>query len=275
MISFPNAKINIGLHITEKRKDGFHNIETVFYPVKWCDALEVVPGSKNTTNKFNLKLYGLPITGSPTDNLLIRACNFFDEIFKLPEIQLHLYKNIPMGAGLGGGSSDAAFLLKMLNEISGAGFSDDDLKKLASKLGSDCSFFVENKPLYATGKGDIFEAIELALDGIFIVIIYPGINSNTAQAYSKVIPDNSRARLSDIITAFAPAEWSSHLHNDFETSVFASHPQIAKVKEQIYEAGAFYASLSGSGSAVYGLFEKQPELQMFAAPNFTVYSGIL
>jgi 4-diphosphocytidyl-2-C-methyl-D-erythritol kinase len=275
MIRFPNAKINLGLQIVEKREDGFHNIETVFYPVNWCDALELLENRENPAGDLcTLSTSGLLIAGDPKNNLLLKAYQVLNTRKKLPALDLWLYKNIPMGAGLGGGSADAAFLLKMLNEYFALGLSREELKEEAAKLGSDCAFFIANEPVYASGKGDQFEPIALSLKGYKIMIVYPAIHSDTKLAYSRVEPKSGKVKLKDFIQQAPVSEWKEHLKNDFEPSVFYQYPEIGKLKEQLYESGAIYASLSGSGSALFGIFvDRLPEIEF--KPEYKVFVGEL
>lgn len=265
MIVFPNAKINLGLDIVEKRADGFHNIETIFVPINWCDVLEVVE-FKNGLTDIELSITGLPVAGNINDNLLVKAYRLLQADYNLPKVKVHLHKIIPMGAGLGGGSADAAFFLKALNDLCKLNISLENLKKYAAQLGSDCAFFIENKPLYAIGKGDIFKNIEFNLTDLTIVVVYANVHVSTALAYSKVKPEIPLCNLTD--TVIEPIlNWKTKMKNDFETSVFQEYPLLADVKEQLYNAGALYAAMSGSGSAVYGLFDKSID----AKPLFPSY----
>ena len=257
MITFPNAKINLGLNIVEKRSDGYHNIETIFYPVGWKDVLEIIPFEKkiNRRSDFQFHQSGIKITGSIQKNSCIKAYKLLKEKYDLPPVEMCLHKIIPSGAGLGGGSSDAAFTLMMLNKIFKLEISDKNIESLASSIGADCTFFIRNHPVYAKGKGDEFEKTNLDLSAYSIVIVKPDVHVSTAAAYKNVVPKVSGVSLKHII-ARPVNEWRHHLVNDFETSVFKKYPAIGHVKEQLYEAGALYASMSGSGSAVYGIFHQ-------------------
>lgn len=254
MLVFPNCKINLGLQVIEKRKDGFHNIESVFYPVNWCDALEVIEGG---SVPFSIEISGLKVIGKQEDNIIFKAWELIKEKCQIPNIRVFLHKTLPMGAGLGGGSSDAAFFLRIMNRKFSLKIDDNELRNLAGKLGSDCSFFIENKPVLAAGKGDVFSVVNLNLKGYYMVIIYPGINSNTAEAYTGITPLIPERSLKDIIENESIDNWRSLLKNDFEKSIFAKYPSIERIKKQLYERGAIYASMSGSGSAVYGIFGKK------------------
>ena len=251
MIVFPNAKINIGLNIVEKRTDGFHNIESIFYPVMdLFDVLEVV---KNGTLKFHST--GIEIPGDSNSNLCLKAFKLIQQDIDIPNVKIHLHKNIPIGAGLGGGSADAAFMLKVLNELFKLDLSIDQLINYAKKLGSDCAFFIENKPVYAHAKGDEFENIRLNLTSYEIKIEYPEIHVGTDQAYSGIVPVLSKENLKELIKQ-PIEEWKSSIKNNFENSIFSQYPTIEELKEKLYSKGAIYASMTGSGAAVFGIFEK-------------------
>lgn len=251
MIVFPNAKINIGLNIVEKRPDGYHNIESIFYPVKELyDVLEIVEA-----NKLQFSSSGITIPGSESDNLCLKAYQLIQSDYKISPVHIHLHKVIPIGAGLGGGSSDAAFTLKALNQLFELNLTDDQLIGYARKLGSDCAFFIKNTPVYAFGKGDEFEAIVMDLTNYNIKIEYPNIHIGTAEAYAGVKPKPSSKSLKDLIKL--PIEnWKNSIKNDFEASIFLNYLQIKVLKEKFYNEGAIYASMTGSGSAVFGIFEK-------------------
>lgn len=253
MIVFPNAKINLGLHITSKRKDGYHEIETCMVPIPLFDALEMILDKKE-----NFKSTGLEIPGSSKDNLILKAQTFLRKDFgNLPPVSIHLHKHIPMGAGLGGGSADGAFALKLLNNLYDLHLDDFFLEEYAAQLGSDCPFFIENTPKIARGRGEILETIDLSLKGSFIVLINPGIHVGTKEAYAGVTPAAPKIKLEEVLAD--RSRWKAELVNDFEASIFKNHPEIAAIKEKMYQAGAFYASMSGSGSSVFGLFDHQPE----------------
>lgn len=252
MITFPTIKINLGLSITEKRPDGYHNLETVFYPVALEDALEIRT-SPTADRKFTLYQYGMEIAGSPEDNLAVKAYLLMDKEFHLPPVEIHLYKRIPSGAGLGGGSSDAAFMLKLLNEYYRLGVSEEQLEVYAATLGADCAFFIKNKPIFAEGIGNIFSPVELSLSGYPIMIIKPDVFVSTREAFSNIHPHRPEYPVREVIRR-PVQEWKDTLINDFEASVFPQHPVIGEIKEELYRRGAIYASMSGSGSSVFGLF---------------------
>jgi 4-diphosphocytidyl-2-C-methyl-D-erythritol kinase len=260
MLVFPNCKINLGLHVVAKRPDGFHNIETVFYPVSWCDALEILENGEHQ-RAFTYSQSGIPIDGKPEENLLYRAWEIISKQKKLPPIKVHLHKNIPMGAGLGGGSSDAAYFINLLNSYFDLGYSDFEKMEIASRLGSDCAFFIKNKPVLAKEKGNVFSEVQVELDSYYILIVYPGIHSNTRDAYNGLVPIVPGNDPASIIKGTGIKEWKNLLVNDFEISIFKKYPGIKSLKESLYEAGAFYSSMSGSGSAVFGIFEKEPQLK--------------
>lgn len=270
MITFPNAKINIGLNITEKRNDGFHNIETIFLPIKLSDILEIIP-SKNNISFINS---GLKVeNGDLKKNLCYKAYSALKKDFDLPPIDLHLHKVIPFGSGLGGGSADASFTLKLLNEIFKLELSSDKLIEYASIIGSDCAIFIDNKPAFAWERGNKLEAIEVNLKGKYIAIVHPNIHVNTGAAYSKSTPKNPSSSLKDLIKL--PIEkWKEHIINDFEDIVFPDHPEIKTIKEKLYDQGAIYASMSGSGSAVFGIFNQEIYLKD-PFPNYFVWSNLI
>lgn len=252
MIAFPNIKINLGLSITEKRPDGYHNLETVFYPVALEDALEIRT-SPNADRKFTLHQHGMEIAGNPEDNPVVKAYLLMDKEFHLPPVEIHLYKHIPSGAGLGGGSSDAAFMLKLLNDHYQLGVSEEQLEVYAATLGADCAFFIKNRPIFAEGIGNIFSPVELSLNGYQIMIIKPNVFVSTREAFSNIHPHRPKYPVREAIQR-PVQEWKDTLINDFEASVFPQHPVIGEIKEELYHQGAIYASMSGSGSSVFGLF---------------------
>ncbi|MDR2815818.1 MAG: 4-(cytidine 5'-diphospho)-2-C-methyl-D-erythritol kinase [Proteiniphilum sp.] len=275
MICFPNAKINLGLHVVSRRTDGYHNLETVFYPVGLKDALEIIPAQEETTDipeftgstgstasprQYRLFQSGIPIEGNPENNLAIKALKLIATEKKLPEIDIHLLKKIPAGAGLGGGSSVADFMLKLLNETFALGYSKKELILRAARLGADCPFFILNRPVFATGTGDELEPIELDLDNYSLLIVKPDIMVSTKEAYAMITPRKPDFPLKEIVRK-PPETWRELLKNDFETPVFKKFPKICRIRQSLYEMGAVYASMSGSGSSVFGLFEKKPDWQ--------------
>lgn len=271
MTVYPNAKINIGLNIVEKRPDGYHNIETVFYPIGLCDVLDVEPSE--TCADYSFSNAGIAVGGDPDDNLIVKAYRLLQHDFQLPPVDITLIKNIPFGAGLGGGSSDAAFMLKSLNEMFGLKIDSATLEKYAVQLGADCPVFIQNKPVFATGIGNEFSEVELSLKGYFMLLVKPDIHVSTPQAYANVVPVMPRVHLNELIK-LPVAAWKDKIVNDFEKSVFAQYPQIEQIKNQLYEAGALYVSMSGSGSSVYALFEAEPS----QVPDFVgcfVTGGVL
>ncbi|MFM6924186.1 MAG: 4-(cytidine 5'-diphospho)-2-C-methyl-D-erythritol kinase [Ferruginibacter sp.] len=256
MLSFPNCKINLGLHILGKRADGYHNLETVFYPVALKDALELIPATNSTTG-IQFTATGLAVDGNTADNLCVKAYHLLQKDFpQLPAVQVHLHKSIPMGAGLGGGSADASCMLQLLNERFHLNLSADQLIQYALRLGSDCPFFIINKPCFATGRGEVLEEIRLDLTAYKIVLINPGIHVNTGRAFSNITPALPLKSIREIIQQ--PADtWKAELANDFEKPVFAAYPEVKTIKDSLYEQGAVYASMSGSGSTVFGIFHRK------------------
>lgn len=252
MISFPNCKINIGLYVTGKRADGFHNIETIFYPVKeHYDVLEAVPAKEQTS----LSITGLPIAGSEEENLVMKAWHMLHNDFptQVGAMEMHLHKVMPMGAGLGGGSADGAFMLKMLDEMCALQLKERELLAYALRLGSDCPFFIRNEAQYAIGRGEQMEAIALNLENYTIKIETPGIHVSTSKAFAMMKPKLAGFHLKNL-QELPIAEWRNHIGNDFEEVVFAMHPELAEIKQKMYNDGALYAQMSGSGSAVFGIF---------------------
>ena len=254
MLTFPNANINLGLNIVSKRPDGYHNIETVFYPVSLCDALEILPSACGQTN---LAVSGFSIEGPLEKNLVYRAYRLLADRFDLPVCDIKLHKAIPFGAGLGGGSSDAAFVLKMLNDMFQLSLSDADLAQYAIQLGADCPFFIYNVPVLARGIGNEFEPVSFSLKGYTLVLVKPQESVSTAEAYSCISPAIPSVALSDIIQK-PVEEWKTLMFNDFEKNIFRLHPVIGEIKDLLYKSGAVYASMSGSGAAVFGIFKNPP-----------------
>lgn len=266
MVKFPNCKINLGLNIINKREDGFHNLETVFYPVPIKDAIEViaVPGCNDQLpDDYEFTSSGLFVNGSPADNLCLKAFYLLKKDFpQIPFLKIHLHKNIPMGAGLGGGSADAAFMLRLINEKTGLGLSENQLLNYAAALGSDCPFFILNIPSFASGRGEILQPIELQLVSYSLVLINPGIHINTGWAFSQFKPQRSKKSIHEIIFQDI-ATWKEELINDFEIPVVSAYPAIGNIKQALYDAGAAYASMSGSGSTVFGIFLTKPDSLSF------------
>lgn len=253
MLLFPNCKINLGLNITRKRVDGYHDLETVFYPVGLKDALELIT-AQDGGNDINFESSGLPVAGDPENNLCVKAYRLLKKDFpSLPGVQVHLLKAIPMGAGLGGGSADGAFMLRLLNERYALGLTSPQLASYALQLGSDCPFFIYNQPCFATGRGELLEPVSLDLSMYHIVLVNPGIHVSTAFAFANIQPKPPVTSIKDIIR-LPVTDWKHALVNDFEKGVSAEYPAIASIKTTMYEHGAVYASMTGSGSTVFGLF---------------------
>ena len=254
MIKFPNAKINLGLNIVEKRPDGYHNLETIFYPINLQDALEVTR-RENNDKEYTLHISGSPLEGEPEDNLVVKAYKLLKKDYPgLLPVDIHMYKHIPAGAGLGGGSSDAACMIKLLNDKFSLGLSTERMEEYAVKLGADCAFFIRNKPVFATGIGNLFEPVELSLKGYHIILIKPDIFVSTRDAFAEIKPVRPAVSLKEIVKQ--PMEtWKHSMKNDFEDSVFKKFPEIAAIKDELYDLGAVYAAMSGSGSSVYGIFK--------------------
>lgn len=265
MIIFPNAKINIGLNVIERRDDGYHNIETVFYPINLKDALEVV-----VSDELKFTSSGLEIPGREEDNLCVKGYHMLKQDHDLPPVHIHLHKNIPIGAGLGGGSADAAFFIKLMNEQFKLGLSVDAMIAYARHLGADCAFFIENKPVFAFEKGDEFESIRLDLSAYKIILVMPDVHVSTGEAYGGVKPAPVKDSLLELITE-PITEWRKNIKNDFEQSVFKNHVEIRGVKAALYHAGAIYASMSGSGASVFGIFDHEPDVKFLEEENEVFY----
>ena len=255
----PNAKINLGLRVVSRRPDGYHNLETAFYPIPLHDRLTV-----EASDTFRFTASGLDVGGDSADNLVCKAYRLLASVYALPSCHLRLRKSIPFGAGLGGGSSDAAFCLKLLNEWAGLGLSLRQMESYASRLGADCAFFVSDKPVMARGVGDEFSALPLSLKGWRLLLVKPEVSVSTADAYRGVTPRRPDDRLEDWL-ARPVEEWREGVRNDFEESVFAQYPPLADVKRRLYAAGAAYAAMSGSGSCLFGLFRETPDTEAFGA----------
>ncbi len=250
MVVFPNGKINLGLNIISKRTDGFHEIETCFFPVGLCDILEI----KATKGSTGFMSSGIEIPGNVSDNLCVRAWKLVHAEHKIPPVQIYLHKRIPIGAGLGGGSSDAAFMLKALNSCFSLQLSEEKLLSYASELGSDCSFFISNKTAIAKGRGEILAPWAIDLNLYKVALVYPEIHISTSEAYSSVRPHEPESRLEAVLST-PPGSWRGSLKNDFEEPVFNKYPEISGIKDKLYQLGAVYASMSGSGSTVFGIFK--------------------
>lgn len=255
MYSLPNAKINIGLNIVGRRPNGYHNLQTVFYPIPLTDSLEIEKADRIDA-PYDFTMSGIKIDGDVKNNLIVKVFMSLRDEFDLPPTSINLGKHIPMGAGLGGGSADAAFMMKMLNEYYNLNLSTEEMERRMSKFGADCPFFIRNKQVYAEGIGDEFSPINLSLEGKYIVLVKPDIHVSTVEAYSMVKPEMPDVDLKTIIETIPLQDWRKIVKNDFEKSVFAIYPTIGAIKETLYDMGAVYASMSGSGSAVYGIFDR-------------------
>lgn len=256
MICFPNAKINLGLNIVSKRPDGYHNIETIFYPIPVKDALEIV-----NADKFSFNQTGILVDAPIEKNLVVKALHLLkSKNYEIPELDVHLLKAIPFGAGLGGGSADAAFMLKLVNDFAKLDLSLDELETMAASIGADCPFFIRNEPVFASGTGNIFEPVKLSLSDYYLCLVKPDVAVSTPEAYSMVTPKNPDISLKEIIKKPVSC-WKDLMINDFEDSVFPKYPIIKEIKDTLYAQGAVYASMSGSGSSVFGLFEKETQLK--------------
>lgn len=263
MISFPNSKINLGLHVTGRRQDGYHDIETVFYPLPLFDVLEIIHDSSYSTispqhqNGADFSTSGLPINGAADKNLCVKAYQLIKRDFpKLPPVHIYLHKAIPIGAGLGGGSADGAFTLQLLDAKFQLKLTTDQLLKYAIQLGSDCPFFIVNRPCFATGRGELLQAVDLNLENYSFVVVNPGIHISTSWAFQQLTPAKPRISIKEAILRPVP-EWKDMLTNDFEEAILEHHPELSSVKVSIYKSGAIYASLSGSGSCYYGIYPKR------------------
>jgi 4-diphosphocytidyl-2-C-methyl-D-erythritol kinase len=282
MLCFPNCKINIGLYIVRRREDGYHDIETVFYPlpavhsagagVPLQDVLEIVaatPPYEDRNLPISLQTSGLVISGNNADNLILKAYGLLKERYpnKINGLEVYLHKNIPMGAGLGGGSADGAFMLRLINDHCQLDLGLEELAKLALHLGSDCPFFIYNTPQFATGRGERFTPVSLDLSAYSLQVICPQVHVSTAKAFAMVKPAPAAYDLRQL-PQLPVTQWKEHISNDFELPVFTQHPSLAGIKRQLYEQGALYASMSGSGSAIYGLFEKGSKAEIKCATAF-------
>ncbi|MBO6033867.1 MAG: 4-(cytidine 5'-diphospho)-2-C-methyl-D-erythritol kinase [Prevotella sp.] len=269
MITFPIAKINLGLNVVEKRPDGYHNLETVFYPVNIQDALEVYEMDEAFPSPYDcdLKVTNIHIEGDEQRNLVVRAYQLLKQDFPtLPRLHAHLYKGIPTQAGMGGGSSDCGYMITLLNQMFHLGLSEAQMIAYAARLGADCAFFIQSQPAYAEGIGEILTPIALDLKGWYIAIVRPAIPVSTKEAFSLITPHHPAKNCRDIV--MQPVEtWREELTNDFEHSVFTLHPEIGAIKQRLYDLGAVYAAMSGSGSSLFGLFREPVDLSEFSAED--------
>lgn len=262
MIVFPCCKINLGLNIVAKRRDGYHDIETVFYPIPLTDALEVVKMDPDFPSDVicDLKITGNSIECNEQDNLVIKAYNLLAKDFELPRIHVHLCKRIPSQAGLGGGSADAAYMIRLLDEHFHLNMGNAEMERYAAMLGADCAFFITAEPMFGTGKGEILEPADKDtgnLKGYYIAIVKPDIAISTAEAYAQITPQHPKECCRDVVRKPISC-WKEELKNDFEIPIFNQYPILADIKQQLYAQGALYAQMSGSGSAIYGIFKERP-----------------
>lgn len=277
MITFPIAKINLGLNVVEKRPDGYHNLETVFYPVPLTDALEVQVMDEAFPSEYDcdLKVSNITIDGDEQRNLVVRAYQLLKKDYPdLPRIHTHLWKGIPTQAGMGGGSSDCAYMMLLLNQQFQLGLSNEQLIQYAAQLGADCAFFILSRPCYAEGIGEKLQPIDLSLNGYHIAVVRPDIPVPTKEAFSRIHPHYPAQNCRE--TVMQPVEtWRETLINDFEESVFALHPEIGDIKQRLYDMGATYAAMSGSGSALFGLFKERPDSLSRAFPHMFTFCSSL
>lgn len=272
MIVRPNAKINIGLNIVEKRSDGFHNLESLMVPFGLTDELKLTENKRHGAKKFELVIDGLPVDGALDTNLVSRAYHLVNADYSLPPVRVVLKKQIPLGAGLGGGSADGAFTITALNKMFDLKLSVDMMQRYAAMLGSDCAFFVQNKPAFATSRGEILKPVDINLKGYSIVIVKPDVHVNTAQAYKLLTPHRPEIPITDLLDK-KPEEWRGKMVNDFEEPIFKMHPILDTIKKAMYNAGAAYSSMSGSGSAIYGLFVGKPDSSSLKFENCFIWEG--
>lgn len=267
MIVFPNAKINLGLNIINKRQDGYHELETCFYPVPWQEALEIVEAEKTIVAISGIEL---PDDG---DNIVLKAYHLLKSDFNLPSVHIHLHKAIPIGAGLGGGSADAAFALVLLNNLFALGLSENKLMQYAIQLGADCAFFIKNKAMLATGIGERLTEVKISLKEKFMLLVYPNIHVSTKDAFSNIKPNKPDVHIEQVLSENSISEWKHWLMNDFEASIFEKYPILVNIKNQLYDSGAVYASMSGSGSCMYGIFDENPQVDF--PKTYKIWSGRL
>ena len=263
MIDFPNAKINLGLRVIRKRTDGYHDIQTLFFPVGLSDVLEIVPNHAQTAN---IEVTGLVPEGDPQSNLCMKVWEILHKEKGIPGVDMYLHKQIPSGAGLGGGSSDAAFALKMLDRLFDLSLTEEQLKEYAVRIGSDCPFFLYNCPMAAQGRGEVLSRVGVDLNGYYLVLVIPPLHVPTREAYAQITPAEPPEPVQKTVLRNIEL-WREHLVNDFEEPAFKKYPLLADIKNRLYQAGAVYASMSGSGSALYGLFTDKPEVHALSEGN--------
>ncbi|MEG2945552.1 MAG: 4-(cytidine 5'-diphospho)-2-C-methyl-D-erythritol kinase [Bacteroidales bacterium] len=269
MITFPNAKINLGLSVVAKRPDGYHNLETVFYPVGIKDALEVIERPKPGCT---LHISGIPVTDNQDDNLVVKAYRKLAERYPLKGVDIYLHKHIPFGAGMGGGSADAAFMLRLLNDQFELNIPGSELEAIAAELGADCPFFCRNRPVFAAGTGNLFSEVSFSMKGYFLVVVKPEVSVSTKDAFGGIVPCKPLFAVKEIVETKPVSEWREYLVNDFERTVFSIYPQLGAIKAKLYEAGAVYASMSGSGSSLFGIFDHEPDVAALF-PGCFVWTG--
>lgn len=262
MIVFSNSKINLGLWVLNKRPDGYHNISTIFYPIHWCDIIETIPDDPEQ-NQINIQTSGISLNIPSNQNIIYKAYHLLlDKYGNLPALKVFLHKNVPFGAGLGAGSANAAFFIKSCNSLFNLNMTTEEMKNISSQLGSDCAFFIDNTPARASEKGDVLMPIALSLRQYYILVVFPNIPISTQEAYKNIIPFERRESILDIIQ-LPVTEWKYYLTNDFEDKIFQLYPLIKQIKSSLYENGAIYAGMSGSGSAVYGIFKYKPNIKLY------------
>ena len=269
MICFPNAKINIGLEIVSKREDGFHNIVSGIYPIKYCDILEI-----SESDKFKFTHTGLNIPDNGKENIIVQAYHLFQEKNDIPPVWIHLHKVVPIGAGLGGGSSNATFTLITLNQLFDLNYNLNELEKFAGSLGTDCPFFVRNKPGIVFEKGDIFKLIKFNVSGYWLVVVTPDIHISTHDAYSFTKASHGKSEWIKFLSQ-SPESWNTNISNSFEYNILTKYPEMDKIKAKLITEGAIYSSLSGSGSSVYGLFKERVNIINQFPATYTMWNGKL
>lgn len=274
MVVFPNCKINLGLLVKGKRVDGYHNLETVFYPVDWTDALEIVPATA-----FKFETLGIHIPGDPAQNIVVKAYKLMQQKYGLPPVHIVLQKQLPVGSGLGGGSANAAFTIKALNSMFELNLEASEMKTMAATLGADCPFFIDNQPVFASGIGDVFKPIKLNLSNYQVIVVYPRKAINTAWAFTQLKFEETELPSPETVIQQPIASWKTTLRNDFEREVVKVLPEVKSLKETFYEEGAIYASMSGSGSSVYGIFDQSIDVEPIKLKvdnkGYKIYSGNL
>jgi len=271
MIFFPNAKINLGLNVLSRRTDGYHNLESVFYPIGWTDALEIIPVN-NGKGQVVFSSTGISIPGNKTNNSCVKAYEMLNNKYGLPSVKMHLHKLVPIGGGLGGGSADGVYALKALNSLFQLNISETELHGMAAMLGSDCPFFIINEPALVTGRGERIKSVQLSLKGYYLVVVFPSTHISTAEAYAGIVPQKRNVSIGEVVLTEPVEKWKTLLENDFEKSIFPVYPFIESIKSKLYNRGAVYASMTGSGAAVYGLFNKETVIDKSDYPDCIVWN---